>query len=165
MIRGRVWRFGDHINTDVIMPGQVYDLSEEVQTRATFEAVRPGFAETFREGDVIVAGVNFGTGSSRPAARSLRNLGCACLLADSINGLFLRNCVSFGLLAIECASVSSTFSEGDVAELDLDRWQVTNASTGSKLTASPVEQRLLDLMLSGGIFPHLERDGLIAPRT
>ena len=165
MIRGRVWRFGDHVNTDVIMPGQVYDLSEKLQTRATFEAVRPGFAGAFGSGDLIVAGVNFGTGSSRPAARSLRNLGCACLLADSINGLFLRNCVSFGLLAIECASVSSAFSEGDVAELDLDHWQVTNATTGSRLTASPVEQRLLDLMLSGGIFPQLERDGLIAPRT
>jgi 3-isopropylmalate/(R)-2-methylmalate dehydratase small subunit len=162
-IRGRVWKFGDDINTDLIMPGAVYDQSEAVQTAATFAAVRPGFANQVQLGDVLVAGTNFGTGSSRPAARSLRNVGLRCLLAETINGLFLRNCVNFGLLALECPGIASAFQEGDLAEIDTIAWTIRNPATGQVLQPKPIPPRLAALMMEGGIFPVLEREGLIAP--
>jgi 3-isopropylmalate/(R)-2-methylmalate dehydratase small subunit len=160
---GRVWKFGDDINTDLIMPGAVYDQPEDIQTRATFAAVRPGFADMVTLGDVIVAGSNFGTGSSRPAARSLRNVGIRCLLAESINGLFVRNCVNFGLLALEAPGITTLFEEGDMAEVDLSIWQARNPATGRGVALRHMPERLLTLMREGGIFPVLERQWLIAP--
>ncbi len=162
-MQGRVWKFGTDINTDLIMPGSVYDQPEAVQTRATFASVRPGFADQVTVGDVLVAGTNFGTGSSRPAARSLRNVGIRCLIADSINDLFTRNCVNFGLLALEASGVSAIFEEGDTAMIDLDGWLAVNQERGLSVPITRLPDRLLTLMQEGGIFPVLEREGLIAP--
>lgn len=163
MISGRVWKFGDNINTDVIMPGRVYDQSEEIQTKAAFAGIRPGFSDIFGKGDLIVGGSNFGTGSSRPAARSLRNLGCACLIADSINSLFFRNCVSFGLLAVECDGISGVVAEGDVLNVDIASWTARHPASGTTLALKKIPPRLLDIMCGGGIFPLLEREHLVAP--
>lgn len=163
MISGRVWRFGDNINTDVIMPGRVYDQPEAVQVAAAFIDIRPGFAEQVRTGDIIVGGRNFGTGSSRPAARSLVRLGVGCLLADTINSLFLRNCVNFGLLALECPGVSDLFADGELAEVRLSALQVRHPVSGATCAIRPVPPRLLALMQGGGIFPALEREGYIVP--
>jgi 3-isopropylmalate/(R)-2-methylmalate dehydratase small subunit len=160
---GRCWCFGDNINTDLIMPGRVYDQSEAVQVAATFSDVRPGFSEQVMVGDILVGGQNFGTGSSRPAARSLSRLGIACLLAEKINGLFLRNCVNFGFLALECPGIADLLIEGDIAEVDLDAWSVRNCKTGATCAITPVPARLLALMIGGGVFPALERGGFIAP--
>src|SRR5262244_2168172 len=87
MITGHVWKFGDDINTDLMLPGPLLTASEEEQRRAVFSANRPGWVSEITPGDIIIGGRNFGTGSSRPAARSLRNLGLGALIAESINGL------------------------------------------------------------------------------
>ena len=81
---------------------------------------RPGWVDQVQQGDAIVGGFNYGMGSSRPAARSLRNCGVGFLLAETINGLFFRNAVNYGLLACECPGVAAAFEEGDTAELDID---------------------------------------------
>jgi len=163
MITGRVWTFGDNINTDLIMPGPALYLPEEERIRFIFQANRPGWVDQVRPGDFIVGGRSFGFGSSRPAALSLRNLGIGCLLAESINGLFLRNCVNFGLLALECPGVSAAFEEGQTAEVSIEEFTVCNRATAKMLKAVPVPDRLVALMRGGGIFPLLEREGLIAP--
>ena len=119
-ISGKTWLFGDNINTDLILPGRAQLFTEEEQMRCVFEANRPGWLDEIDKGDIIVGGQNFGMGSSRPAARSLRNIGLGCLLADSINGLFFRNCVNWGFLALECPGVSTAFEEGDVADIRLE---------------------------------------------
>jgi 3-isopropylmalate/(R)-2-methylmalate dehydratase small subunit len=120
IVGGRVWKFGDNINTDLMLPGDVHAGTEAEQARAVFAANRPGWIDEMKPGDVIIGGRNYGTGSSRPAARSLKNIGIVCLVADSINGLFFRNCVNFGLLALECAGVSELFpEEGQIAEVSL----------------------------------------------
>jgi 3-isopropylmalate/(R)-2-methylmalate dehydratase small subunit len=165
MRSGRVWKFGDHINTDLMLPGPFLYRSPEDQARAVFMNHRPGWVELVRQGDVIIGGFNYGMGSSRPAARSLRNCGVGFLLAETINGLFFRNAVNYGLLASECAGVAAAFEEGDVAELDIDVWRVRNPRTGDVLQVTPVPQRLLSMMLGGGVYPVLEREGLIAPRS
>jgi 3-isopropylmalate/(R)-2-methylmalate dehydratase small subunit len=87
----------------------------------------------------------------------------ACLLAESINGLFFRNCVNFGLLALECPGVSHGFEELQTAEVSLEDFVVRNRDTGAVLQARPVPDNLLALMRNGGIFPLLEQQGLIAP--
>jgi 3-isopropylmalate/(R)-2-methylmalate dehydratase small subunit len=165
MITGRVWSFGDDINTDLMVPAAVTYASEEEQRRAVFSASRPGWVDLVAAGDVIVGGRNFGMGSSRPAARSLRNLGLSCLLAESLNGLFFRNAVNFGFLAVECPGVHALFEEGQTAQVDIDGWTVRNRETGTSLPITPVPAELLSLMRSGGVFPHLEQLGLIAPKA
>ena len=165
LIRGRVWKFGDNINTDLMLPGDVHMGTEAEQARAVFAANRPGWVDEMRAGDFIVGGRNYGTGSSRPAARSLRNIGIACVIAESINSLFLRNCVNFGLLALECPGVSGVFEEGQIAEVSLGDFTVRNLASGAALLALAVPPNLLSLMQGGGIYPVLERDGLIAPKV
>ena len=165
MITGRVWKFGDDINTDLMLPGPLLTASEEEQRRAVFSANRPGWVDEVQMGDIIIGGRNFGTGSSRPAARSLRNLGLGALVAESINGLFFRNAVSFGFLALECPGIHAAFEEGHTADIAIDTWTVRNRDTGTALLISPIPEQLLSLMISGGIYPLLEKQGLIAPKA
>ncbi len=165
MIEAKLWKFGDDINTDLMLPASVQAKSEAEQAKAVFLANRPGWVDEMRPGDAIVAGRNFGMGSNRPAARSLRNCGVAFLMAESINGLFFRNSVNYGLLALECPGCAAAFEEGDRARFDPEAWRVTNLRTGATLAPLPIPERLLALMRGGGIFPVLEQEGLIAPRS
>jgi len=165
MITGRVWKLGDDISTDLMLPGPLLTASEEEQRRAVFSANRPGWVDEVRPGDILIGGRNFGTGSSRPAARSLRNLGLSALIAESINGLFFRNAVSFGFLALECPGISAAFDEGETAEIAIEAWTVRNCEAGVVLPISAVPEQLLSLMISGGVYPLLEKRGLIAPKA
>jgi len=162
MRSGRVWKFGDNINTDLMLPGPFLYRSAEEQATAVFMNIRPDWVNEVQPGDAIVGGFNYGMGSSRPAARSLRNCGVGFLLAETINGLFFRNAVNYGLLACECPGVSSAFDEGDTAEVDIDAWTVRNPRSGQTLKVTPVPPQLLAMMLGGGIYPVLAREGLIA---
>ncbi len=163
-LSGRVWKFGDNINTDLMLPGDGHMASEAVQARNVFIANRPGWLAEMTPGDIIIGGKNYGTGSSRPASRSLRNIGIACVIAESVNSLFFRNCVNFGLLALECPGVSDLFTEeGQICEISLADFRLRNKATGKSLKAQPVPENLLKLMRGGGIYPVLEKEGLIAP--
>lgn len=161
-LAGRVWKFGDNINTDLMLPGPYLVKSAAEQAQAVFINNRPEFLREMRQGDVIVGGFNYGMGSSRPAARSLRNCGVGFLLAETINGLFFRNCVNHGFRAFECPGVTQVFAEGDTAELSIEDWTAINRRTGETLAVTPVPKMLLDMMLGGGILPVLEAQGLIA---
>jgi len=161
----RVWKFGDNINTDLILPIRAFYLSAEEQARYVFQANRPGWVDEVRAGDIIVGGANFGMGSSRPAARSLKNLGIACLVANSVNGLFYRNAVNFAFPALECPGVYDAFQEGDVAEVDVESATVRNVTHEQTLAARRVPARLLDIVKAGGVYALLEKEGLIAPRA
>jgi 3-isopropylmalate/(R)-2-methylmalate dehydratase small subunit len=165
MRKGKVWRFDDNINTDLMLPGPYLYRSPEEQARAVFMNNRPGWVDQVQNGDAIVGGFNYGMGSSRPAARSLRNCGLGFLLAETINGLFFRNAVNYGLLACECPGVAAAFEEGDTAELDIETWSVRNTRSDQTLKVLPVPEQLLSMMLGGGVYPVLEREGLIAART
>jgi 3-isopropylmalate/(R)-2-methylmalate dehydratase small subunit len=160
-LRGRVWKFGDDINTDLMYPSSVYGLPEAEQARQCFAANRPGWADEVQEGDVIVGGRNYGTGSSRPAARSLRLLGIRCLLAETINGLFLRNAVNFGLPALAVPGVAAAFEEGDMAEIDLALGAVRNARTGQVLQGTPLPPMLREIVAAGGLVPLLRQRGYV----
>lgn len=157
----KVWKFGDNIDTDLMVPGPFLWKQPEERVRGLFQANRPGWVDEVRPGDCLVAGLNFGIGSSRPAALSLRLCGLSFVLADSINGLFFRTAVNFGLVAFEAPGVSKEFDEGDAAELSIDAWTVRNPRTGKVVKLVPVPDMPLSLMLGGGVVPLMEKQGLI----
>ena len=161
----RVWKFPDNINTDLILPSASFYMTPEEQVAFVFKANRPGWVDQVSRGDILVAGKNFGMGSSRPGARSLRNLGLGCLVAESINGLFFRNCINFAFPAMECHGVSAAFDEGDVAEVDFLAGTVVNATKGTVLPAKKLPTKLLDLLAAGGVYPLLEKEGIIAAKS
>lgn len=163
--KARVWKFGDNINTDLILPILAFYLTPPEQARYVFHANRPGWVDEVQPGDIIIGGRNFGMGSSRPAARSLKTLGLSCLIAHSINGLFFRNCVNWAFPAMDCRGVYEEFSEGDIAEVDFDACSVRNVTTGKTLEANGIPPKLLELIKAGGVFGFLEKRGLIAPKT
>ena len=163
--KARVWIFGDNINTDLILPNVAFYLPAQEQIAYIFRANRPGWVDLVKPGDVLIGGKNFGMGSSRPAARNLKNLGLSCLVADSINGLFYRNAVNFALPAMECSGVSELFDEGDTAEVDFVEGRVTNVTRGASLPGRTIPPQLLKIVDAGGIFPLLEREGCIAPKA
>lgn len=155
-IRGRVWKFGEDINTDLMIPSFALTLPPEEQVKHCFEANRPGWVDEVRQGDVIVAGNNFGTGSSRPGAQVFKRLGVSCLLAESINGLFLRNCVNFGMAALPCPGIAQAFEEGEEAEIDFHSGRITNLSRGTGVVALPLPEQLIATIEAGGILAVLE---------
>ena len=163
--KARVWKVGDNINTDLILPNRAFYLTAEEQISYVFSANRPGWAEKVQKGDILIGGKNFGMGSSRPAARSLKNLGLACLIAPYINGLFFRNAVNFAFPALECPGVDEAFDEGDIAEIEFTEGRVRNVTKGIELAAKPLPAPLLAIVNAGGIYPLLEKEGSITPKA
>ena len=161
----RVWKFPENINTDLILPNRAFYFTPEEQVKFVFSANRPGWVDLVKPGDILIGGRNFGMGSSRPAARSLRNLGLGCLVAESINGLFFRNSVNFGFPALECRGIEAAFEEGDTAEVSFDDYSVRNTRTGATLKAEPLPESLKKLMQAGGLFQLLETEGYLAPKA
>lgn len=163
--KARIWKVGDNINTDLILPITAFYLTPEEQVSYVFNANRPGWVKQVQKGDILIGGKNFGMGSSRPAARSLKNLGLSCLVAPYINGLFFRNAVNFAFPAVECPGVDEAFDEGDIAEVDVIEARVRNVTKGIELVAKPLPAPLLAIVNAGGIYPLLEKEGSIAPKA
>ena len=161
IVAKKVWKFGDNINTDLMLPGPYLFKTPAEQATAVFQANRPTWIKEVQKGDAIIGGFNYGMGSSRPAARSLRNCGVGFLLAEALNGLFFRNSVNYGLLAFEVPGISKAFEEGDGAELSIETWSVKNTRSGQTLAVTPVPDMLLTIMRGGGVLPMLEAQGLI----
>jgi 3-isopropylmalate/(R)-2-methylmalate dehydratase small subunit len=161
-LTGRVWLFGDNIDTEVILPTVVLMRPRAEQAGHVLSAVRPGWAELVRPGDIIVAGESFGIGSGRPAPRVLKDLGIAAVIADSVAGLFLRGAVTEGLPCVAAPGVSAGFAEGDELELEFAGWIIVNGRTGARYAGQGIPGRLGAMMLSGGVMPFLFENGYIA---
>jgi len=158
MIQGRVWKLGNDINTDLISPGRYLAAPIEEIKEHVLEAVNPRFAQEARPGDILIAGKNFGCGSSRESApQALKALGVAAVVAESFARIFFRNAVAVGLPVLACPSVSQSFKEGETLELDLEKAEVKNRATGTSLKGSPLPQQMLDVLNKGGI-PALLKD-------
>lgn len=154
-IRGRVWRFGDHVDTDQIIPAErlTSDNNDRLGTFA-FEKVRPGMAAQVRKGDVIVAGRNFGCGSSREhAPRALLQAGFACVVAESYARIFYRNCINVGLLPIECRIEAD---EGDVLLIDPNGGRIRNETKGKEWRFAPFPAFVKELIEKGGLMARIK---------
>jgi len=158
-IEGRVWKFGDDINTDLITPGPYMSLPLEEMVHHLFEAIDKEFAEEVRKGDVIVAGRNFGCGSSRESApAALKAAGISAVIAESFARIFFRNAVAIGLPPVICKDVSRHFRTGDRCSLDLQGLEVKNLSTGKTLTAEPLPPILFEILERGGLLDLLKEE-------
>lgn len=158
-IKGNAWCFGDGISTDLLSPGQYAVDSLEVRKQHTLESVDPRFAADVQPGDVVVAGRDFGCGSSRETApENLKALGVSCVVADSFARLFLRNAVAIGLPVLPCAGVSSAFSPGSEIDVDLSTGAVTNIATGVVLRGEPLPESMRRILSAGGMLATLKLD-------
>jgi 3-isopropylmalate/(R)-2-methylmalate dehydratase small subunit len=161
VLEGRVWVVGDAVNTDAMYPGFAMRLSIEEAARHVFYELRPGWVDQVQHGDIVVAGKNFGIGSSRPVAQLFRTLGVQALLAEEFNSLFHRNCINFGLPAVSVAGIAGQFTDGDIARVDISSGLVENLSTGATLAAPGLPPMMLDLLDAGGLLPRLAREGYL----
>jgi 3-isopropylmalate/(R)-2-methylmalate dehydratase small subunit len=159
---GRVWKFGDDINTDIMYPGFALQLPVEEAAQHMFYEHRPGWVEQVQPGDILVGGTNFGIGSSRPVPLLARHLGIVCILAEEFNSLFIRNCVNYGLPALEIRGVSTLFDEGDTATVHVEEARVRNDSTESELRGDAWPDFVLDIIRGGGLVERLRGEGYVA---
>jgi 3-isopropylmalate/(R)-2-methylmalate dehydratase small subunit len=155
----RVWRLGADVNTDVLAPGHAMKHGVDVIARHCLESVRPEFAGEVQAGDVIVAGPNFGIGSSREqAAQVLVHLGVKAVIAPSYSGLYFRNAFNLGLLLLTCPQ-AETIGEGERISLDLDDLHAPAAvrADGAVLRCQPVPDFLMDMVRAGGLLEQLRQ--------
>jgi len=153
----RAWVLGDNVDTDVITPGKYMKLGIEEIAQHCLEPVLPDFASSVRKGDLVVAGRNFGAGSSREQApAALKHLGVAALIAESFAGLFYRNSLNLGLPALVCAE-AKRIRDGDRLSLDFKKALVVNESTGQTHSFEPIPPHLLEMVRDGGLIAHLEK--------
>lgn len=152
IIRGKVWKFGDDVDTDAISPSGTTEVRKHV-----LEVLNPRFPVEVQPGDVIVAGSNFGCGSSRETAPSLlMSLGIAAVVAESFGRIFFRNAIAIGLPIIACTNVADSFAEGNELELDMDNARVTNVTSGKNMDAQPLPGEMREILSKGGIIPILK---------
>lgn len=162
VVRGRVWVFAeDNINTDLMMPQTVFAKPIEVQLRSVFATYRPGWVDQVRPGDLIVGGRNFGTGSSRPASLLLRRLGIAGVVAETLNGLFYRNCINYALPAMECPSVRDFVNEGEELQIAFADGSVKNLARNEARSVAPMPEFLQAIVRAGGIRERLKSEGYL----
>ena len=152
----RVWRLGADVDTDALAPGSWMQHGVDVIAQHCLEALRPDFAPGVQAGDAVVAGPNFGIGSSREqAAAALRHLGVAAVIAPSYSGLFFRNAFNLGLLLLTCRE-AERIAEGERVGFDARAGTVTREG-GEVLAADPIPAFLLDMVEAGGLLPQLQR--------
>ncbi len=151
MIRGRVWLFGDNVDTDVITPGVYLHAPMEEMKKHVLEALNPEFPKKVKAGDIIVAGKNFGCGSSRETAPdAIKALGVGAVIAESFARIFFRNAISIGLPVLPCPGVSRAFREDEEAELDISGAKVTNLASNQILQGQPLAKDILGILSRGG---------------
>ena len=152
----RVWRVGADIDTDALAPGHAMKHGIEVVGRHCLESLRADFAAGVQRGDVLVAGPNFGIGSSREqAAAVLEHLGVAAVIAPSYSGLYFRNAFNVGLLLLTCPRAEE-LQEGERIAFDVRAGQVVRAD-GSVLAIDPIPDFLLEMVEAGGLLAQLKR--------
>lgn len=160
MIRGRVWKYGDDVNTDVIYPGKyVYTISDAPEmAKHALEDLDPTFAKNVKSGDIIVAGTNFGCGSSREqAATCIKYAGVSAVVAKSFSRIFFRNAINQGLLVIECEGAVDKISKGEEIAIDLEKGKLyCSAGTFSFAT---LPESVLEILSDGGLIAHLKKLG------
>ena len=160
IITGRTWVVGDSVDTDAMYPGFAMRLPvAEAATHVLYD-LRPGWSAQVRHGDILVAGRNFGIGSSRQVAQLLRHLGITALVAEDFNSLFHRNAINNGLPAVTVPGVRDLVTEGDTITLDLEAGRLTAGD--HEVAFTPVPEMMLEIIDAGGLLPRLVAAGHVA---
>ncbi|MEN4006503.1 MAG: homoaconitase small subunit [Methanobacteriaceae archaeon] len=152
-IHGKVWKFGDNIDTDVIIPGRyLRTFSLDDLAAHVMEGVDPDFAKNVQKGDIVVASENFGCGSSREQAPvALKHAGVSAIVAKSFARIFYRNAINIGLPVI-AAEINA--NNGDVLKIDLEEGTILNETTGESFKIEPFKKFILEILKDGGLVSH-----------
>jgi 3-isopropylmalate dehydratase small subunit len=156
-LRGIVWKFGADVDTDAIIPARYLSSTDPEELAGhVMEGVMPDFPNQVKPGDIIVAGKNFGCGSSREhAPLALKAAGIACLIAKSFGRIFYRNSFNLGLPLLESAEAAEGVSAGDALEVDPASGRIKNLTTGAEYQARPIPPFMQELLNDGGLMQHV----------
>jgi len=158
-IRGKAVKFGDNVDTDVILPGEYLVLTDPTElAKHAMEGLDSTFAKRVQGGAIIVAGKNFGCGSSREQAPlALKHAGVKCVLAESFARIFYRNAITIGLPVLECSEVSRRVEEGDELVVELRAGKVKNKSNNLTLRATQLPKFIMEILEDEGLIEYLRR--------
>jgi 3-isopropylmalate/(R)-2-methylmalate dehydratase small subunit len=156
---GKAWKFGDDVNTDEIIPARYLSYSDPVLlAEHVMEDADPEFPSKVRPGDIIVAGKNFGCGSSREHAPvAIKGAGVSCVIAKSFARIFFRNSFNMGLLIFECPAAVDSIREGDILEVEPDQGIIKNRSTSETFNVAPIPPFMKELLDDGGLIAHIKK--------
>jgi len=159
-VKGRAYKFGNDVNTDVIYPGKYLSITtdREEMAKHCFEAVYPEFLKSARSGDIIIAGKNFGCGSSREqAAACLKYFGIGAVVAESFARIFYRNAINLGLPVLVAPHITGLVEHGDVVEINVEQGSITNVRTGKNIPSTKLPGFILEIISDGGLIKHLRK--------
>jgi 3-isopropylmalate/(R)-2-methylmalate dehydratase small subunit len=160
MLKGKAWKFGDNISTDLIAPGRYYHLRSNLPELAkhVLEDADPEFAGNVSKGDFVVGGRNFGLGSSREHAPVIIKLaGVSAVIAKKFARIFYRNAINVGLPAIECDT--DLIAQGDELEVDLSSGKIINKTQGTEIPFKPLPSVMTTILMDGGLAAHIAKHG------
>jgi 3-isopropylmalate/(R)-2-methylmalate dehydratase small subunit len=159
---GKTWKFGDDVNTDEIIPARYLSLLTPAELAChVMEDADPQFPEKVSKGDIIVAGKNFGCGSSREHAPvAIKGAGVSCVIAKSFARIFFRNAFNMGLLIFECPEAVDEIQEGDMVEVDSERGVIRNTASGKEFHVAPIPPFMKELVQDGGLVEHIRKSQL-----
>ena len=157
---GKVWKYGDDVNTDYIIPGRYMELTDPAEmAKKVFEEYDPNFRKEVKPDDIVVGRNNFGCGSSREHAPiALQGNGISVVLAESFARIFYRNAINIGLPALECVGIHDAVKKGDTLEVDVTGGVVKNHSNGMELTFKPLPEFMVEVLNAGGLAPYLNNN-------
>jgi 3-isopropylmalate/(R)-2-methylmalate dehydratase small subunit len=160
-LKGNVWKFGDNVDTDVIIPARFLNVSDrEVLAQNCFADLRPEFSKSLHPGDVIVAGNNFGCGSSREhAPLAIKTAGVSVVIARSFARIFYRNAFNIGLPILESEEAFGTFEEGSSIEVDLESGEIRSGNGGVRVFAKPIPAFMREIVQAGGLVQYIRARG------
>lgn len=153
MLKGKVFKFGDDIDTDIIVPATYLSTFDPAElAKHCMEYTSPDFYRSVKPGDIIVAGKNFGCGSSREHAPiAIKGCGVSIVIAKSFARIFYRNALNIGLYILECPEAADAISEGDEVQVDVDTGEITDVTTGAKFKAAPFPKFIQNIIECGGL--------------
>jgi 3-isopropylmalate/(R)-2-methylmalate dehydratase small subunit len=156
IIKGTVWKYGDNVDTDAIIPARYLNMSlPEELAEHCMEDIDLSFVDSVQKGDIIVGGDNFGCGSSREhAPLAIKGAGISCVIANSFARIFYRNAINIGLPILECAEAVAETEKGDELTVDLSTGTITNARTGKTYRTSPLPEFVMKIVGAGGLVPY-----------
>jgi len=156
-MQGRVWKFGDNIDTDLIIPARYLNTSDPKElAKHAMEDADPNWVKKMKPGDFIVAGENFGCGSSREHAPvALKAAGVSAVIAKSFARIFYRNAINIGLPILEAPKAAEAIKEGDAVEVDLSAGEIKDLTTGKKFNAQPFPEFMQKIINAGGLIKYI----------
>ena len=158
--KGKVFRYGDNVDTDVIIPARYLNTPDANElAKHCMEDLDSAFVDRVQKGDVIVAGWNFGCGSSREhAPLVIKTCGTGCVIAKSFARIFYRNAINIGMPILECEQAADEIGEGDIVRVDFDSGIITDLTTGKTYHAQPFPPFIQNIIQKGGLLASLKED-------